>query len=195
MSEKKALKGFADLRFFPIDKNDAENYKVGTKVTLSGAQSCTATDTRNDYSIPADDMVYDEGSDYQSTELQITMVEMQLEHLAKLAGAKYDSSKKVLTESSLDVAPDVALGFSGLLISGGKRLFLYTCAKLTNYKVDMNTKGNDNGVRPVTLTFKCRGRACDGAVRQLMDAAAVPGGAPDISWLDNVAVVPAAPGG
>ena len=194
MEEKKALKGFADLRYFPVTKNDEANYTVGEKAAVPGAQECTKADTRNDYSIAADDETYDEGSDYQSTELKITVAEMKLKDLAVLSGAKYDTSKQEMTETSLDRAPDVALGFSGLMLGGGKRLFQYYCAKLTDYKVDLSTKGQGNGIKSVELTFKCRGRACDKAVRTTKDVAApLEGSMANVTWLDTVTAV--APGG
>lgn len=189
---KKALKGFADLRYNKLTANTAEAYTPSaTQTKLPGAQSLTSTDTRQDYEIYADDGVYDSGSDYQSTELTITMAEMSLKDLADLAGAKYDEDTGVMEESSTDVPPEVALGFSGLMVDGGKRMFQYLCCKLKDYKADLNTKGSSNDINAYTLTFSCTGRAYDHRVRKVKDVEKGSNGALDISWLNTVTAEPA----
>lgn len=188
---KKALKGFANLGRAPLTANTPAAYTPGTRVAMSGAQSCTATDNRQDYEIRADDGVYDSGSDYQNTQLVVTVAEMDLAGLADLTGADYNETDKELSEAELDVAPEVALNFSGLRADGGKRLFVYYCCKLTSYKADLNTRGANNDISAYQLTFKCYGRAYDGRVRTTKDVDAV-AGVIDLSWLNTV---PAAPAG
>ena len=83
---KKALKGFGNVKYFPLTANTAAAYTPANPGSALGvgARSCTASDTRNEYKIPGDDGIYDQGSEYESTELQISVNEMPLEALAAL---------------------------------------------------------------------------------------------------------------
>ena len=73
---KKYLKGFANLGFFGITTNTSAAYVCEAERTpLTGASSCAPTDNKTDFSIPADDAVWDSGSDWTDTTLVITVVE------------------------------------------------------------------------------------------------------------------------
>ena len=186
---KKALKGFANFGYVPLTANTTAAYTPGSRVPVTGAQSCTAGDNRQDYEVRADDGVYDSGSEYQNTQLVVTLAEATLADIAALAGADYDETSKELTEAELDAAPEVALNFSGLRADGGKRLFLYYCCKLLSYKADLNTRGANNDISAYQLTFKCYGRVYDGFVRTTKDVDAV-GGVVDLTWLNTVDAMP-----
>lgn len=192
---KYGLKGFANLGFFPVTKNDAENYTVGPRVPLIGARTCTTEDTRNEYKIPGDDGIYAQGSDYESTTLTIGVNEMQLKDLAVLTGADFSSVPGEMSESELDSAPEVALTFSALTIDGGYRMYRYYNAKLVKYKVDLKAKlDTGNEVNQYELTFICTARKgkAEGEnkpkVRVTHDAAEASG----LTWLNTVPAIPAA---
>lgn len=185
----KVLKGFANLSSFAVSKNSATEYEVGTKQVHPTAQSCTQSDTRQDYSIPGDDGVVAKGSDYQGTQLVITVAETELEALSKVTGATFDNESGEYTDAELDNAPEVALTFSGLLEGGGYRLFRYYACKLSSYKADLNTKPSNQSGSTYQLTFECYGRKCDPKkhIRTYKDVAA--GAA--LTWLDTIPAVPA----
>lgn len=192
---KKALKGFGNVKYFTLTANTAAAYTPMNpgKALGVGARSCTAGDTRNEYKIPGDDGIYDQGSEYESTELQIAVNEMPLEVLSDLTGAEYDDATSVMSEGELDNAPEVALSFSGLRADGGYRLYQYLCCKLTGYKVDLKARlDNGNDVSQYQLTFLCLGRAADKKVRLTKDVDKPTSGAIDLTWLNTVATVPAA---
>lgn len=185
----KVLKGFANLSSFPVSKNDATNYAVGTKQAHTGAQSLTQADTRQEYTIPGDDGVVATGSDYQGTQLVVTVAETELPALAAITGADFDDDAKEYTDAELDTAPELALTFSGLLEDGGYRLFRYYACKLISYKVDLNTKTTNQTGSSYQLTFNCYGRKCD----QKKNIRAFKDVEKDgvITWLDTIpSVVP-----
>ena len=193
---KKALKGFGNVKYFPLTANTSAAYtptNPGSALGV-GARSCTASDTRNEYKIPGDDGIYDQGSEYESTELQISVNEMPLEVLAALTGADYDDLTDVMSEGELDNAPEVALSFSGLRSDGGYRLYQYLCCKLTSYKADLKARlDNGNDVSQYQLTFLCLGRTADKKVRLTRDVDKPVGGAADLTWLNTVAAIPTVP--
>ena len=187
---KKYLKGFANLGFIPVTKNDASGYTAtGERKLLLGARSASPTDNRNEYSIPGDDGIYDSGSEWSDTSLVITVNEMGLDLLAALGGVTVGDVADELEEGVFDMPADVALAFSVLRGDGGYRLYRYYAAKCTSYKVSHTTKGENNDAQTYELTFKCSPRACDGKVRGTKDVAA--GAA--LTWLDTVPAVPATP--
>lgn len=191
---KYGLKGFANLGFFPVTKNDAEGYTVGARVPLIGARSCTTEDTRNEYKIPGDDGIYAQGSDYESTTLTIGVNEMQLKDLAALTGADFETVPNEMAESELDSAPEVALTFSALTIDGGYRMYRYYNAKLIKYKADLKAKlDTGNEVNQYELTFVCVARKAKAVgeknpmIRVHHDAADASG----LTWLNTIPAVPA----
>lgn len=192
---KKGLKGFANLRYFPITKDDGTNYTPEDGVLLTGARQCTVEDTRNEYKIPGDDGIYAQGSDYESTTLTININEMGLEDIAALTGAEYGTEPEELSESDLDQAPQVALSFSALMIDGGYRMYQYFNAKLINYKADLRAKlDTGNEVNQYQLTFLCSARETLAdqekrrAIRKTKDIKDATG----LDWLESIAAIPAA---
>ena len=164
---KKYLKGFANLGFFEVLTNTLSAYVCGTdRTTLIGASSCAPTDNKTDFSIPADDGIYDSGSDWTDTTLVITVLEADLANLAQLIGAEFDTELK---EGTFDEPNEVALTFSALRRDGGYRLYRYFCCKCTGYKVTHNTKGTNNDAQSYELTFKCTPRKCDNLIRTTKD--------------------------
>lgn len=164
---KKYLKGFANLGFFEVLTNTTSAYACGVDRTeVVGAASCAPTDNKTDYSIPADDEIYDSGSEWTDTTLVIGVREMALETLGKLIGAEFDTELK---EGVFDETNEVALTFSALRRDGGYRLYRYFSCKCTGYKVSHTTKGENNNSQDYELTFKCSPRKNDGLIRTTKD--------------------------
>lgn len=164
---KKYLKGFANLGFFVVLANTVQAYSCSTDRTkLLGAKSCSPTDNRTEFSINADDSVYDSGSDWTDTTLVITVLESELSILSQLTGAEFDTS---LQEGVFDEPNEVALTFSALRRDGGYRLYRYYSCKLMSYKVSHTTKGDNNDAQSYELTFKATPRAIDGIIRDTKD--------------------------
>ena len=198
VTENKVLKGFANLGAFPVTTNNSTGYAVGAKVDLSnvGAQSLTQSDTRQEYSVPGDDGYVAKGSDFQNTQLVVTVARMWLDKLAALTGATFDSTSKEYTDAELDSAPELALTFSGMLEDGGYRLFRYYVCKLVSYKADLNTKPSNQNGSTYQLTFNCSGRQCDPKknIRTFKDEAPnETTGVVDLTWLDTIPTVPVTP--
>ena len=188
---KKYLKGFANLGFIPVTKNDASGYTAtGERKLLPGARSCAPTDNRSEFSIPGDDGIYDSGSEWTDTALVITVNEMSLDLLAELGGIDTGDVEDELEEGTFDVPPEVALTFSALRGDGGYRLYRYYAAKCTGYKVSHSTRGENNDAQTYELTFKCSPRVYDGHIRGTKDIAQ--GTAK--TWLDTVPALPATDG-
>lgn len=169
MASKKYLKGFSNFGYRPVTLNDDTGYAVDDdKYTpVPGGQSCSGTDNKTDYIIPADDGVWDSGADWEDTTLEIVVVETDLATLAEITGA--DITDGVMEEGTLDEAPELALSFSALRRDGGYRLFRYYSCRCTSYKVSHTTKGENNDAQAYTLTFKCSPRVSDSKLRAVKD--------------------------
>lgn len=184
---KKALKGLKSVRVFPVTANDSTTYTTGEKVDLPSAQSLTKNVTTSEYTIYADDGVYDSGADYQYEDLELVMAELPIEIQSELSGGTYDESKKTYTFKSTDVAPEYALGYAALMVSGEYRMFKHYCVKLMSVKVDHATKGDTNDIAPYTLTFRNTQRVADGAISITQDSVEK-----SMDWLDTVDNLPSA---
>lgn len=181
---KKYLKGFNNFGFIPVTLNSTEGYTVDdSKYTaVPGGKSCAPTDNKSEYSIPADDGVWDSGTDWTDTTVVVTVAEAELSVLAQLTGAEFDDE---MDEGTLDEAPEVALTFSALRRDGGYRLYRYFSARCTGYKVSHTTKGENNDAQTYELTFKCTPRKSDNKIRATKD---VDAGEP-LTWIKKFSEV------
>lgn len=183
MSEaKKYLRGFANFGFLLLLANNGESYTADTTYhSVPGAVSCSPSNNKSNYTIYADDGVWDSGAEWNSSELTVVFTETELETIALLTGASYSGG--VLEESTLDNAPEVALTFSALRADNGYRLFRYYVCKCTDYKVTHNTKVENKDAQRYELTFAVMPRKLDQKIRGTKDAAA----GDTLAWLRSVA--------
>lgn len=177
---KKYLKGFNNFGYLPVTINEAGAYSVDSEkyTAVPGGKSCAPTDNKTDFSINADDGVWDSGADWTDTTLVVTVVEAELKVLAELCGARFDTE---MDEGTLDEAPEVALTFSALRRDCGYRLYRYFVARCTSYKVSHTTKGESNDAQTYELTFKCTPRKSDNLIRATKDIEA---GEP-LTWIKD----------
>lgn len=190
MSNKKALKGLREINLFPIVTNTAEAYSVGEILKLIGAQQLSKEDQVEEYIIYADDDVYDSGTEYKYTDLELTLAELDLAAEAQLTGGLYETETGVYSARNVDVAPEYALAYAALF-KGGYRLFRHYVVKLMKVKVDHSTKGENNEIAPYTLSFRIFPRKIDGNYRDVKDVAFVDG----FGWIQIIEALPVSGGG
>ena len=187
MKKKIGLKGFSALAAFPTIVNTIEEYSAsGEKINFIGASSCKFSDNREDYSIPGDDDVYDSGSEWTHTDLEVVIHEIDLTYLAALAGCEPDEAKTAIEEGIFDIPQEVALVYRALRRDGGYRCYRYYRCKLISYSVDHSTRGSSSDGQPYTLTFRCMPRAIDGKIRGTED---VENMAASVTWLASIPTV------
>lgn len=189
MASKKYLKGFSDLGYRPVTKNDGTGYVVDDEKykDVPGAVSCSPTDNKEDFEIFADDGIWDSGSEWKSTDLEITVTEAELETMADIIGAEFDPENLEMEEGTFDNAPEIALSFRALRRDGGYRLYRYFSARCTGYSVSHQTKGQDNNSQNYTFRFRCTERKTDGKIRATKDVSKTD----DMSWIRSFAATPA----
>ena len=184
---KIALKGFCGARLWPITANNATTYTPGVMISLLGAQGLTKDVSRSEYTIYADDGVYDSGADFQYEDLELTLAELPLDIEAKIAGGTYDETDKTYTFKNTDVAPEYALGYAARRVDGEYRMFKHYSVKLLSIKIDHTTIGDNKDVQAYKLTFRATQRNADGAVRIIKDSSDK-----TYTWLNTVDALPAA---
>ena len=185
MSERKALKGLCGVRVWEIGSNSPAAYETGEMTALEGAQSLTKEVSRSDYTIYADDGVYDSGSDYQYTDLKLKVAQLPLAVEAMLAGGAYDETTQTYTFAANDMAPELALGFAALMLNGQYRMWVYYACKLMSVKADHSTRGDKNDVQAYELSFRATQRKTDGAIGVIRD-----GSGGDYAWLSSFGTQP-----
>lgn len=168
--EKKALKGFCGARLWEVKENTAASYVVGKQFPLPHGQSLTKDTTKEEYTVYADDGIYDTGTEYKYEDLTVGLAELPPDVEAKLQGSKYNEETGVYTFATTDVAPEYALGYAAKQLSGKYRMFVHYDVKLMSVKVDHNSRGSNNDIQPYTLTFRNMQRNKDGAVRDQKDS-------------------------
>ena len=183
MAKKKALIGFSNLGVIDDVTDEFDEYSAaGEKTSLVGAYSCSPTDNKPEYTIPADDGNYDEGAEWEDTDIDIDVREMELKNLAKMSGAEFDTTEDLQEEGTFDDPVPLALTFASLRRDQGYRLFRYYVCKLMSYSVSHQTKGESADVQNYTLHIKCLPRKVDNKIRGTKDIAK--GAA--LTWLNTI---------
>lgn len=185
---KKGIMGLSGLGFFPVTTNTASAYAVGTKVPVPYVVSGSVDRKTEDYSLPADDGIYDAGSIFDSESLEFVVQELPLELMSKLDGATYDSTKKEYTWGPDAIAPEIAPVFRALCRDGTYRMIKYYSAKVTSIKTDYKTKADNKDGSRYTIGMAAATRAADGKLYVAKDTTA----AGDLTWLDTMDAIPAA---
>lgn len=190
MKGKKGLRGFANLRVFPVTTNDSTTYAVGEKVEIPSAVSCSKDRSTQDYTLYADDGIYDSGSDFQSETLEIVVQELPLELKAALEGGDYDEETSTYSWGPEVTAPELAVGFSALRRDGGYLMTQYYACRVASVKADLSTKGSSQDGSPYTITLQANTRAADGKLYRESECTGKAG----LTWLDTVDTLPAVGG-
>lgn len=184
MAKKIGLKGFSAFGIFPEITDTATAYTAaGTKLEFVGASSCSVSDNREDFEIPGDDGVYDSGSEWSSTDVEVTVHEAELAQIATLAGCTIDEAKAAIEEGVFDIPANVAMVYRALRRDGGYRCYRYYNCKLKSYTVNHSTKGSSNDGQAYTFKFSCLPRAVDGMIRGTADVASA---AESLTWLASI---------
>lgn len=183
---KKGLKGFCGARVWPLTANTDAAYTPGEMVRLPHAQNLTKEVTGEEYTLYADDTVYDAGIEFQYEELTFTVRELDLAVQAQLTGAEFDEQKKTYRFKDTDTAPEYAFGYAALQRDGNYHMFVHYAVKLMSVKVDHETRGQSSEGNSYELTFRGVARAIDGAIRDenVSDDKSM-------TWLDTIEKLPA----
>lgn len=190
LKKKKALKGLREINLFPIVTNTADEYSVGEILKLIGAQQLSKDDQVEEYIIYADDDVYDSGTEYKYTDLELTLAELELAAEAQLTGGLYESESGIYSARNTDEAPEYALAYAALF-KGGYRLFRHYVVKLMRVKVDHSTKGESNEIAPYILSLRLFARKIDGNHKDIKDVEYADG----FTWIQGIESLPVAGGG
>jgi len=178
----KAAKGFKIRGIFPVTKNDATGYTVGTKVAVSGAQSFTKSPDVTEWKINADDGIYDSGSDWNGEKATLNLAECPLTLKEYFEGGELDVPTGVYTYKSISQAPEIAMTFQVLQSDGTWLMVQLFSMKASSMKADYKTKGESSDISPVVIEFLIQNRVIDNDVKKEKEAAVVG----DLTWLDTV---------
>lgn len=184
---KKYLKGFSDFGFFPVTADTEDSYTTGNRTRVPSARTCSPTNNKQDYTINADDGIWDSGSELTDITNEVTFAELDLPTLAEMTGATANEDGSI-DESTLDIAPLIAINYKALRADGGYRLYRYYACKVTDVKVSHTTKGESTDAQSYTVTFKCIPRKCDKKIKSTIDIAQ----GEALTWLDSIESYPVA---
>lgn len=180
-TEKRTLRGFANLSIFPVLQNDTLGYKVGTKIAIPGAQSLTSQKEVDQWKIYADDGIFDTGADWKGNTFTLQITDLPHSLRSYFEGGEYDEETGEYTFSSESEAPEIAMSFSSIANSSTKELTKVFSAKCTRVSFEHKTKGESNSYTPVKIEGEFMERKYDKAVFTKKD---VTDGS--LTWLNTI---------
>ena len=151
-------------------------------------RSATMDRSTEDYSILADDQIWDSGADFTGETLEITVIELGLPLMAALDGADYDEEEGVYSWGPGKTPPEIAIGFRALKADGTYRMVKYYSCSVTSITAEYATKGQNTEGTPYVLTLAAKTRIQDGQLYAMSDGTA----AGDSTWLDTIDSLPTA---
>ena len=179
-----AFKGFSRLSIFPVTTNTTAAYTVGTKTAISGAVSFTKSPETSEWKIPADDGIFDSGSDWLGEKFTLTLAQCPLELRQYFEGGEYNATSKVYKKFSTSQAPELAISFRVLLSDGKSLMVQIFSLKCSSYKADYKTKGESGDISNVVIEGLIKNRVKDNQVSEekvtVTDA--------DLTWLDAISL-------
>lgn len=185
---KKSLKGFSDLRIFPVTLNDSTGYTVGAVIKVPGAQAFTRTPETSDWKEYSDDVLSDSGSDWLDDKVTIQLSQLPLELKKYFEGGDYDEEKDEYTFKSISEAPELALAFKCMLRDKSWLMKKFYSFKATSLKDEHKTQGENGEPTPVTIEGIIMSRIMDTFVKKEKNAAT----SADLVWLNTMDTLPLA---
>jgi len=187
---KQGIKGFSALRMWPVTTNTTAAYAVGTRTDIPSAVSASMDRQTENYSIPADDGIYDSGAEFTGENIEIVVRELALDLMSALDGADYDDDNMVYSWGPDAIAPEIAIGFRALRRDGTYRMVRYWSCRVTSIKIDYQTKGSNNEGSTYTISLAAATRMIDNKLYDVKDTEVLE----DLAWLNATVALPGGEG-
>lgn len=159
--------GLENLHFAILEKDTATEASYSTPERILNVAKIKIDPKVKSKSYFGDNRAVEIYSALGEIDIEVEIGGIKTEILAKLIGAKY--SKGIITYSGTDVAPYIALGFTGLK-SNGKRVFIWLYkGKLNIPTEDLKTLEDTPDFQPDTLKGTFTKRAKDGLWKAMAD--------------------------
>lgn len=184
---KKGIKGFSALRTFPVTTDTVSAYAVGSKTDLPSAVSASMDRKTEDFTLYADDGIYDSGAEFAGETIEVVLQELSLDLMAELDGADYDEETGVYSWGPGAIAPQRALAFRALKRDGTYRMIKYLSTRVTSIKTEFKTTGENKDGSRYTITFAAATRMVDNKLVDIKDSVTTA----DLTWLDTIDTIPA----
>ena len=182
MDERKEyLKGFTGARIWKVDKNSTAEYALGPMIDLPGAQNLTKSVAGEEFTIRADDIIWDTGVEYSYEDLTFTIVQLTPELEALLSGGEFDEVNKIYHFKNIDAAPEFAFGYAALKANKTYRMYKHFAMRLQSIALDHATRGASTDAQAYQLTFRNTQRNVDGMVRDTKDSDGA-----SYTWLNTI---------
>lgn len=140
-----------------------------TPVRIPGAISANFSPNASNDTLFADDGPYDTASTLGAMTLELNVADLPPKDRAVLLGATYNDNTGVLTHSSEDVPPYVAVGMSVKKSNGADRYIWYLKGKFTAPDDNNQTKADSINWNTPTITGNFLKRDCDNLWRAAID--------------------------
>lgn len=176
------IKGFSGLRFFEVTQNNTTGYTTGTKVDIPGVVSATCERKTEEFTLYADDGIYDSGAEFSGETWEIVVQELSLNLMSQLDGATYDEQSSTYSWGTDSSAPEIAFAFKALKRDGNYRMIKYYSARVTSIKTEYKTLGENKDGSRYTISLSAGTRVLDNKMFTAKDSA----NAADLTWLDTM---------
>lgn len=166
---KGVMIGLKDLHYAKLLTDDVGGTATyDTPVKLAGAISANFSPNASNDTLFADDGPYETASTLGAMTLEINVADIPPVHRAALLGASYVNG--ILTHTSDDVPPYVAMGMSVMKSNGAKRYIWYLKGKFTAPDDNNQTKADSINWNTPTMTGNFLKRDCDSQWRVAADS-------------------------
>lgn len=140
-----------------------------TPERLLGAITANFSPNASNDTLFADDGPYETASTLGAMSLELNVADIPAQQRAMILGCTYDETTGILTHTSEDTPPYVAVGMSVMKSNGAKRLIWYLKGKFTAPDDNNQTKADSINWNTPTITGNFLKRDCDNVWRLSLD--------------------------
>jgi phi13 family phage major tail protein len=182
MPGKVALRGFKQIKLFPIITDSTTDYETDTGFDLPEAQAMTQEVDQNQTPIYADDAIYLNLTSFNGINSNITLAELTLPLIAQLGFGTVDGDG-VLSWNPQGSNKAYGMTFMALLADGNYRMYRFYNFMVTSVtEAGRTTKGADNNITPYTVNGMFTTRKLDGKFSEIKDSTSES----DLTWVDSM---------
>lgn len=152
--EYKSVVGLDSIYIAAISADSVAAYTAGTPAYLAPAAEAKAVPSVNVQTIYADDQAYDTAINEGSTEIELTLTNVDPATLASLTGGFFEASEgRVYDRANPAGAANYALGFRSKKTNGSYRYYWYLKGRFTKPEENFATQGDTPDAKTVTLKY------------------------------------------
>jgi phi13 family phage major tail protein len=174
--------GLRDVYYATLTTDTPTTATYAAPVRIIGAISASVNANTSSETLFADDGPFETATTMGEITIELNIADLDMKTLAAITGATYDSTSKILKQTSDDTPPYLALGYRTLKPNGAYRYYWLVKGKFNIPEDSFNTKGDSIEFQTPTISGNFVKRDQDSAWKISVDEDDTPTASVITNW-------------